>query len=94
MKQVHDLRSQGSYLEPRPLTLIAYVVLSKALVSVTKPLVLETVANMTDKATLQLLARREYVRMLSEPGMQDTVLVSKHMHVQWYLSIVDTVGTA
>ena len=76
MKKINELRGMGSSQEPRPLSIVAYVVLSKASVSVTTPLVLEAVTSMVNKEALQLLARREYVRMLSEPGVADNLQVS------------------
>jgi hypothetical protein len=75
MKQINDLRRSGSCQEPRPLSIVAYVVLSKASILVTKPLILEAVANMTHKEALQLLAKREYVRSLSESGVADALAV-------------------
>ena len=76
LKRINNIRSP--YLEPRPLSLVTYVVLSKASFSVIKPLVLEAVAGHAEKEALQLLARREYVRMLSEPGVTDALNVSVH----------------
>ena len=76
MKKVNDLRGAVSFQEPRPLNILAYVVLSKASVLLTTPLVLEAVASLANKEALQLLARREYVRMLSEPGVADNLQVS------------------
>ena len=80
MRQINNLRGPGSFQEPRPLNIVAYVVLSKAHLSVTKPLVLEAVSNLAHKEALQLLARREYVRSLSEPGVADGLEVSRQMH--------------
>ena len=77
MKKINDLRCSGSFQEPRPLSIIAYVVLSKASFLVTKPLVLEAVSNVVaNKEALQILARREYVRSLSESGVADALTVS------------------
>ena len=76
MKEVNDLRGVGSFQEPCPLSILAYIVLSKASVSVTTPLVLEAVTSLANKEALQLLARREYVQMLSEPGVADALQVS------------------
>ena len=81
MRQINNLRSPGSFQEPRPLSIVAYVVLSKAHLSVTKLLVLEAVSNLAHKEALQLLARREYVRSLSEPGVADGLEVSRQMYV-------------
>ena len=77
MRKINDLRCSGSYQEPRPLCIVAYVVLSKASILVTKPLVLEAVGSMVaNKEALQLLAKREYVRSLSESGVADALTVS------------------
>ena len=89
MKKINDLRCSGSFQEPRPLSIIAYVVLSKASFVVTKPLVLEAVGNMVaNKEALQILARREYVRSLSESGVADALTVSTKvillLHVHMY----------
>ena len=78
MKQINDLRCSGSFQEPRPLNIVAYVVLSKAPIPISKPLVLEAVSSMVaNKEALQILARREYVRSLSETGVNDALTVSK-----------------
>lgn len=75
MKQINNLCGPGSFQEPRPLDIVTYIVLSKASLSVTKPLVLEAVASLAHKEALQLLAKREYVRSLSEPGVADALEV-------------------
>lgn len=76
MKSINDFCGQNSYVDPRPMNLITYALLSKAPMSITKPLVLETIADLTDKETLRLLAKKEYVHMLSELGIQDKLDVS------------------
>lgn len=81
VKQINNLCSV--YLEPRPLTLVTYIVLSKGSVSVIRPLVLEAISSAVEKETLQLLARREYVRMLSEPGVPDELNVSLCIQIQY-----------
>ena len=76
MREVNDIYSSDTFVDPRPINLITYAILSKASIFVTKPIVMETVANLTNQEALQLLAKKEYCRMLSEPGLTDQLKVS------------------
>ena len=75
-KHVYDLHGQNSFIDPRPMNVTTYAILSRAPSSVCKLLILEALADCTDKEALRLLAKKEYVRLLSEPGMQDKLNVS------------------
>ena len=75
-KHVYDLHGQNSYIDPRPMNVTTYAILSRAPPSVCKLLILEAVADCMDKEALRLLAKKEYVHLLSEPGMQDKLNVS------------------
>ena len=80
MKHFDDSYRQDSCPDPRPKNLLTYALLSKAPFSVTKPLVLETIATLVekqeDKQPLFLLAKKEFFHLLSEPGAQDKLNVS------------------